>query len=230
MSKKGPNYFWSSPSASIIIGEARRALRKLPHAHAIVTSLRVQPDSGDVFWPARWPLAAKAKCQQMWIATDAKTLLSHAKDLRDWTMAQDVSWHRRWCDHTPPHHAFRRTHGQAFHLSTNHRSAKRYAEPIMTSAERRLPCRMGSLFLQDSLPTLTHRPGFFVPDDVIAAIIQHSTEPNDLLIDPFPNDGQILAIATKLDRRVIGIATCEDHAKALVLRLAQQELFQAETT
>lgn len=223
-----PNYFWCGVNSSIVIGNPKRVLRKLPRAHIIVTSLRHHPQTGEPIWPPQWPQAATSVCQQMWLATDAKTILANAKDLRGWHIAQDITWKRRWCDHTPPHHAFRRLHGQAFHLSTQSKSAKRLAEPIMTSTETRMPCRMGSLFLEEDLPTNTHRPGFFVPNDVVASIIQHSTEPCDLLIDPFPNDGQIMEIAAKLDRKVIGIASDEDHAKALVLRLAQQELFSAE--
>jgi DNA modification methylase len=58
-----------------------------------------------------------------------------------------------------------------------------------------------------------------MPEAVLARIIQVSSNPGDLVLDPFAGSGTTLATACKLDRRYLGIELSEEYAEGIRQRL-----------
>lgn len=62
------------------------------------------------------------------------------------------------------------------------------------------------------------------PEWLMRKLIQASSKPGDLIIDPFMGSGTTLRAAKDLGRRAIGIELSEAHCSVAVKRLAQQVL------
>jgi site-specific DNA-methyltransferase (adenine-specific) len=62
-----------------------------------------------------------------------------------------------------------------------------------------------------------------MPEAVLERIIRVSSNPGDLVLDPFGGSGTTLATALRLGRKYLGIELSEDYAEAIRRRLAQVE-------
>ena len=62
-----------------------------------------------------------------------------------------------------------------------------------------------------------------MPEAVLERIIRVSTNPGDLVLDPFAGSGTTLAVAKKLGRKYLGFELSEDYAAAIRERLAKIE-------
>ena len=63
------------------------------------------------------------------------------------------------------------------------------------------------------------------PQDIPGRCIQASTEPGDLVLDPFMGGGTTLRAAKDLGRRAIGIELEEKYCQLAADRMAQDNLF-----
>jgi DNA modification methylase len=61
-----------------------------------------------------------------------------------------------------------------------------------------------------------------MPEAVLERIIRVSSNPGDLVLDPFAGSGTTLATARKLGRRYLGVELSEEYAQAIRRRLEQQ--------
>jgi DNA modification methylase len=70
--------------------------------------------------------------------------------------------------------------------------------------------------------TFKERQGFHgcqMPEQLLGRIIRVSSNPGDVVLDPFAGSGTTLAVAKKLERRWIGCELSEDYARAATERL-----------
>ena len=58
-----------------------------------------------------------------------------------------------------------------------------------------------------------------MPEAILDRILRVSSDPGDLVLDPFAGSGTTLAVAKKLDRRYYGIELSPDYAQAIEERL-----------
>lgn len=71
--------------------------------------------------------------------------------------------------------------------------------------------------------TFKERAGFHgcqMPEQLLGRIIRVSSNPGDLVLDPFAGSGTTLAVAKKLERRWIGFDLSENYAAQVATRLA----------
>ncbi len=61
--------------------------------------------------------------------------------------------------------------------------------------------------------------GCQMPEQLLGRIIRASSNPGDLVLDPFAGSGTTLAVAKKLDRRFIGFELSETYAAQIATRL-----------
>jgi DNA modification methylase len=62
-----------------------------------------------------------------------------------------------------------------------------------------------------------------MPELLLERIIKVSSNPGDLVLDPFAGTGTTLAVAKRLDRHFIGLELSDEYCQAIVLRLKRQE-------
>jgi site-specific DNA-methyltransferase (adenine-specific) len=70
--------------------------------------------------------------------------------------------------------------------------------------------------------TFSERQGFHgcqMPEQLLGRIIRVSSNPNDIVLDPFAGSGTTLAVAKKLGRRWIGCELSEEYVRAATERL-----------
>jgi len=75
--------------------------------------------------------------------------------------------------------------------------------------------------------TFKEREGFHgcqMPEQLLARIIRTSSNPYDLVLDPFGGSGTTLCVAKKLRRNWIGFELSKDYAKHIAKRLDQTDL------
>jgi site-specific DNA-methyltransferase (adenine-specific) len=71
--------------------------------------------------------------------------------------------------------------------------------------------------------TFTEREGFHgcqMPEQLLGRIIRISSNPQDLVLDPFAGSGTTLAVAKKLGRRWLGVELSRDYVKRVRQRIA----------
>ena len=88
------------------------------------------------------------------------------------------------------------------------------------------PKRIGNLFRYSSafLPEGQEDHPTQKPEALMRQFIAHTTNPGDLILDPFMGSGTTLRAAKDLGRRAIGIELEEKYCEIAVKRLAQQVL------
>ncbi|HLA86129.1 MAG TPA: DNA methyltransferase [Thermoguttaceae bacterium] len=72
--------------------------------------------------------------------------------------------------------------------------------------------------------TFKEREGFHgcqMPEQLLGRIIRISSNPQELVLDPFAGSGTTLAVAKKLGRRWVGVELSEDYAKKIRARLGR---------
>ena len=62
-----------------------------------------------------------------------------------------------------------------------------------------------------------------MPERLLERIILVSSDPGQLVLDPFLGSGTTAVVAARLDRRFIGIDISEKYVEGAVGRLAQQQ-------
>ena len=67
-----------------------------------------------------------------------------------------------------------------------------------------------------------------MPESILARIIRASSNPNDLVLDPFSGSGTTAVTALKLDRKYCGIDISEEYARETRNRLSVVEKFDTE--
>lgn len=78
--------------------------------------------------------------------------------------------------------------------------------------------------------TFKEREGFHgcqMPEQLLARIIRSSSNPQDLVLDPFGGSGTTLSVAKKLGRRFLGFELSSEYAKFIGQRLEQTEVGDA---
>jgi site-specific DNA-methyltransferase (adenine-specific) len=58
-----------------------------------------------------------------------------------------------------------------------------------------------------------------MPEQVLGRIIRASSNPGDIVLDPFGGSGTTLSVAKKLNRRFLGFELSPDYAAAIQARL-----------
>ena len=75
--------------------------------------------------------------------------------------------------------------------------------------------------------TFKEREGFHgcqMPEQLLARIIRSSSNPQDLVLDPFGGSGTTLCVAKKLGRQFMGFELSEEYAKKIQARLEQAQV------
>jgi len=78
--------------------------------------------------------------------------------------------------------------------------------------------------------TFKERQGFHgcqMPEQLLGRIIRVSSNPGDVVLDPFAGSGTTLAVAKKLERRWVGCELSEEYARAATERLSAVQLGDA---
>ncbi len=75
--------------------------------------------------------------------------------------------------------------------------------------------------------TFAERQGFHgcqMPEQLLGRIVRVSSNPGDVVLDPFAGSGTTLAVAKKLDRQWIGCELSEEYVRAATERLANVQV------
>jgi site-specific DNA-methyltransferase (adenine-specific) len=192
-------------------------------------------------WPVGWPSAIARHTRQLWCFASMRTLLDHGQEFAAWKFAQDVVWEKH---NGSSFHAdrFRRVHEFATHWYQGKWSDLTLTPQVTFDAVARQvraktrPPHMGDIertpyISTDGGPRLqrsvikvrsTHRSAIHPtqkPTGILEPLIAYSTQPGDVVLDPFAGSGSTLIAARDLGRRAIGIEGDERYCEAIARRL-----------
>lgn len=100
----------------------------------------------------------------------------------------------------------------------NHNGTQWYGDHSQTSV------------LQIDRPSRSEEHPTMKPERLVATCLLNSTQPGDLILDPFMGSGTTLRAAKNLGRRAIGIEIEERYCESAARRLAQEALVFPEQT
>ncbi len=109
----------------------------------------------------------------------------------------------------------------------NYESMKAFNEDIQMRSDWHLPICTGHERLKDDNGKKVHTTQ--KPESLLYRVLLSSTNPNDVVLDPFFGTGTTGAVAKKLGRHFIGIERDENYIKAATQRLAEITAVSDET-
>ena len=241
--------YYDAGGITIYLGDCREVLRNLEGRGiaAIVTDPPYGDTSLDWDEPVRgWTDLVDAA--QLWCFGSMRFWLEHGAELAagGWRYGQEVVWEKHngsgfLADR------FRRVHELALHWyrgrwdeltrntqTTNDatkRTTRRTTRPAHTGHIGQSPYTSedGGPRLMRSVLQVRSEHGRALhptqkPTGILAPLIAYSTNPGDVVLDPFAGAGSTLRAAKDLGRRAIGIELEERYAEAAALRLDQESL------
>jgi site-specific DNA-methyltransferase (adenine-specific) len=198
-------------------------------------------------WIQDWPQLIPGRV--LWCFGSMRMFMERADDFRGWKFAQDVVWEK----HTGSSLAadrFRRVHEHAAQFYKGNwrdvphnvpRVPRRGANKgqvhdrgdgkgphlgrtiggrAWTDDGQRL---MRSVIYAQSMHQRALHPTQ-KPESIVTPLVEFSSNPGDLIYDPFTGSGTVLAVAKALGRRAIGVEIDEKYAERAASRLSQEVL------
>jgi site-specific DNA-methyltransferase (adenine-specific) len=246
--------YYSDATTTIYHGDCREIV---PALNVRADLILTDPPYGDTSldwdgWPAGWVGAVASSAPQMWSFGSMRMWLGRAPEMFEWwSFGQDVVWEKH---NGSSFHAdrFRRVHETALQwyrgrwdtLTINPQETNDATARTVRRKER--PAHMGEIAdstytshdggprLMRSVLYVRSMHGLAIhptekPVGILAPLIAYSTNPGDLILDPFAGSCSTARAARSLGRRSICIEANEAYLEAAVKALAQGDLF-AEAT
>lgn len=199
-------------------------------------------------WPTNWPTELAGWSRQLWCFGSMRTFLEHAAEFGPWRYAQEVVWEKH---NGSSFHAdrFRRVHELATHwyqgqwgtLTRNMqttpdataRTVRRKERPLHTGeiAGSTYTSVDGGPRMMRSVLRVRSEHGRALhptqkPLGILAPLIAYSSNPGDVILDPFAGSGSALIAAKLAGRNAIGCETNESYCELAAKRLSQGSLFE----
>ncbi|ALJ22080.1 DNA-methyltransferase [Microbacterium sp. No. 7] len=221
---------------------------EIPAADAIVTD----PPYGETSlewdtWPTGWPDAMATVAPSLWVYGSMRMHLAHSREFiaAGWQFSQDFIWEKHNGSGLAADR-FRRVHEIAnlwyrgewrdlYHVTpTTPDATPRALRRRATKGEHQGSRGASDYVSEDGGPRLmrsvqyvrsTHGHAVHPtqkPVGAVAPLIEYSTPPGGLVIDPFAGSGTTAIAARHLGRRCVAYEAREDYAEAAAHRLAQQ--------
>lgn len=198
-------------------------------------------------WPEGWPraMAESTDAHSLWCFGSTRMFLERGHEFEAWRFAQDIVWEKQNGSGFTADR-FRRVHETALQfyrgkwsdIPHNTPRIPRTGPPKTVTSRGQTPHRgaIGTgayeddgLRLMPSVIRLRNRQGSAQhptekPIGIIRPLILYSTNPSDLVLDPFAGSGTTLVAAKQLNRRAVGIEINEAYCEVAAQRLSQNVL------
>lgn len=246
-----PKPYYADEQVTLYHGDFREVLPALALARACVIA---DPPYGETSldwdrWVDQWPAFVAAAVPEpcsMWSFGSMRMLLEHAREFSLWRFAQDVVWEKR---NGSSFHAdrFRRVHEHVVHWYRGP-WAEVHKAPVTTPdatkhqvRRKQRPTHTGdiggsSYSSEDGGPRLarsvmqvrschgTAQHPTQKPLGILTPLVEYSSPPGGLILDPFAGSGSTLVAAKALGRRAIGIEIDEASCELAARRCSQDVL------
>lgn len=195
-------------------------------------------------WPAGWPALMATKADQMWCFGSTRMFWDRQSEFAAWKLAQDLVWEKH--NGSGIHNdRFRRVHELVLHFYQGKWSSLYRRKPVVAVYEprgRRSIVRvnkpehwggtgnaryeyagtriMRSVIRARSSHSRSYHPTE-KPEKIVLALIDYSTPPGGLVLDPFMGGGTVLVAARSRGLRAIGIDGSEEYCEIAARRLQQ---------
>jgi site-specific DNA-methyltransferase (adenine-specific) len=243
--------YYSDDRCELHLGDMREVLPALDvTADAIVTDCPYGETSLKWDrWVDGWPTLAAAAASSMWCFGSMRMFGEHWGEFTaaGWKFSQDIVWEKN-AGTGLANDRFKRIHEFAAHWYRDAWSATRHETPRVEhtgpdkgrvrGGSNRIPHYGGfrtnvwsddgtrlmtSVLRVKNLRTRALHPTE-KPSGILQPLIEYTTAPGDLVLDPFAGSGSTLAVAKSLGRRAIGIEGDEKYAEIAAKRLCQDAL------
>lgn len=240
------NPYFERDGTAIYHGDARVVLPCLLGAFdAVITD----PPYGDTSlewdrWVQNWPELLAARTSALWSFGSFRMFYEHATEFSSWKLAQDLVYEKH-NGSAPVSDRFRRVHELVAHFYRGAWEDQLKQTPTTKDATARTVRRKarpphwgnidaGSYESQDGGPRLMRSVLQFrsehgaalhptqKPVGLVRLLIEYSTTPGQLILDPFCGSGTTLVAAKQMGRRAIGIELNERDCENAARRLCQE--------
>lgn len=244
-----PTPYYDADGITLYLGDCRAIIPTLGRSFDL---LLTDPPYGDTSldwdqWPAGW-LSSSQVARQMWCFGSFRMFLDHGREFTDarWTLGQEVVWEKH---NGSSFHAdrFKRVHELAVHwyrgkwstlgvhpqfvAEVTARTVRRKTRPAHTGHIEASAYRSedGGPKLQRSVIYVRSMHGSAIhptekPPGIIEPLIRYSTNPGDVILDPFAGSCSTARVARALGRRAVCIEAREEYLERAVAALGQQVL------
>lgn len=243
--------YYETRSVTIYLGDCREVMPELDLAPAAVIT---DPPYGETSlgwdaWQTGWIAALPSEVRQMWCFGSMRMFIEHVAEFGAWSFAQDVVWEK----HNGSGFAtdrFKRVHEFATHWyrgpwrsvpvspqyvnEATKRQVRRKGRPPHTGHIEASAYRSedGGPKMQRSVIQVRSCHGHALhptekPIGIIDPLMRYSTQPGDLVLDPFIGSGAVLDACRLAGRRAVGIESDERYCEIAARRLDQGSLFEA---
>jgi site-specific DNA-methyltransferase (adenine-specific) len=198
-------------------------------------------------WIADWPQLIPGRV--LWCFGSMRVFFDHKAEFSGWKLAQDLVWEKH-SGSTLAKDRFRRVHEHAVQFykgdwrALNHNVPR---EPVYgvrlanrlqrgtSKGEHMGGVKPGTAWKDDGfrlMRSVMYARSMHLraihptqkPESIVAPLIEFSSNPGDLVFDPFAGSGTTLAVAKALGRRAIGVEIDEKYAERAAHRLQQEVL------
>lgn len=239
-----PDYTCDGGRVQLFLGDSRKIL---PHLSAIADVAIFDPPYGETAlkWDKRVKgLAAILPVNSLWVFGSMRFFLEHSSDeFAGWTFSQDLVWEKH---NGSNFHSdrFRRVHEAIVHYyrgewasvykkavttpDATKRTVREKTKPphhLKAITKTKYVSQDGGPRMMRSVIQARSCHGFAIhptqkPIDVLSPLIEYSSPPNGLVIDPTAGSGSTGVAARRLGRRFIGIELNPEIFAAMVDRFA----------
>lgn len=233
--------YYDHAGITILHGDCRELLPRLDVARACITDPTYEQTSYEWDrWVDGWP--ALLTCSTLWCFSTLRMLLDRRDDFGGWKLAQDLVWEKNKIS-SPNNDRFLRAHELVTHWYRGAWGEQLQQVPARkTAAPRKVKAASAAEHWGDFGPSdVTVYDGGRLarsvqrfnsvrlgehptpkPVGLIRLLIEYSTKPGDIVIDPFCGGGPVLVAAKQLGRRAIGIDINERWCEASARRVGQE--------
>jgi site-specific DNA-methyltransferase (adenine-specific) len=238
--------YYQDDAVTIYHGDCRGAMADIP-ASVVVTD----PPYGDTSlewdtWPDGWLFDLSSSTEQLWSFGSMRMWLDRGESFRaaGWKYGQEIIW---WKHNGSGFHAdrFKRVHEIAMHWYRGKWSDLSITPQYVNEAtartvrRKRRPAHTGHIEAsayrsEDGGPKLQLSVMFAPsahghadnetqkPESIVDAMVRYSTNPDDVILDPFMGSGTTLRVAKSLGRRAVGFDVREAQCEAAACRMSGQ--------